>query len=385
MRSDRKLFVALVTLSLLAAIAAALGSSNRRAAADTRRSSLSAAPDGVRGLAEALRATGREVGTWRRSATALASRSWPDTVLLAWLAPTSPLGKSEADHLLAVVESGGQLLISGEQTSALLACIGFAFRELEDSLTITAAGLSLPLTSVLRPDQPGDDSTITPSCREQLLAVDTLLAHDTLLVAIDARFDGGGRLLVVSDDMWFSNRLMRQTDAGVWTLGFLLRQPYRRIVFEEYHHGIGAGGTLWSIAWRWATTSAWGVTLWQLLLVGLLALGAAAVRFGPPIPRPLPSRRSTLEHVDALAEVLRAARGHQLATRLIVSGLGRRLAIAGRPETSTVLSRLDSSAVTVRGRAAVARLKELVARSEGEAGVLSAATACDTLWKELHR
>ena len=132
--------------------------------------------------------------------------------------------------------------------------------------------------------------------------------------------------------------------------------------------------------------SPWGWGILQLAAVGVLALLAAGVRFGPIRAGVERRRRSPLEHVRALATVLAAARGHDGAVGLIVQGLRRRLSRAGRASHGDIGPWLEGLAPAVRsprGRAALDTLTAITRRSASAEDVRHAADAVETLWEEL--
>jgi hypothetical protein len=93
-----------------------------------------------------------------------------------------------------------------------------------------------------------------------------------------------------------------------------------------------------------------------------------------------------MEHVRALATALAAARGHDVAVRLMIQGLRRRLSRTGRPapaDLDTWLERLGPSVRTARGREALESLTAMTRRPPDADSVLVAANAVETLWEEL--
>jgi hypothetical protein len=125
--------------------------------------------------------------------------------------------------------------------------------------------------------------------------------------------------------------------------------------------------------------------------VGLLALAAASIRFGPVRPAPERRRRSSLEHVRALATVLTAARGHDLAIELMVQGLRRRLSRhphagpeAGlRADPRPWLRDLARRTRSARVRETVESLSRMTAGPQGNLAVLQAANAVEDVWEDL--
>jgi hypothetical protein len=215
---------------------------------------------------------------------------------------------------------------------------------------------------------------------------------DTLLrtvagrpVAVALTLAGGRRVTLVADDRLLSNRLLRETGAGPFALGLVVPR-YDRVVVDEYHHGFDASASLAGAAASWTFHSPVGWAVLQLFVVGVLALLAAGVRFGPVRPGLTRRRRSSLEHVRALASALAAARGHDTAVGLMVQGLRRRLAGAGHRPTGDQAEWLRGLAPALRtppGRQALDTLAAITGRSATPADVLAAAASVETLWEEL--
>jgi hypothetical protein len=218
------------------------------------------------------------------------------------------------------------------------------------------------------------------------LTVDTLLRTvGGQPVVVRATFDDARTVTLVADDRLFANRALRETAAGPFALGLIVPR-YRRVVVDEYHHGFDASRSLSGATWDWTLRTPWGWAMLQLAAVGVLALLAAGVRFGPIRTGIERRRRSPLEHVRALATALAAARGHDVAVGLIVQGLRRRLSRAGRPGRAGLhawLTELDGAVTTPRGREALATLRQVTDRPASADDVLHAADAVETLWQEL--
>jgi hypothetical protein len=216
--------------------------------------------------------------------------------------------------------------------------------------------------------------------------VDTLLETnrgDPVVVRIT--YPDRRTVTLVAEDRLFHNRAMRESAAGPFVLG-LVSPRYWRVVVDEYHHGYDAGGSLWGAAVDWSLRSPWGWTVWQLAAVGLIALLASGIRFGPVRSAIRRRRRSPMEHVRALATALAAAKGHDVAVRLMIQGLRRRLSRGGRAAAADLdgwLESLGPALRTSRGREALDSLTALSRRSPGAESVLVAANAVETLWEEL--
>jgi hypothetical protein len=217
--------------------------------------------------------------------------------------------------------------------------------------------------------------------------VDTLLRTlNDRPVALRLAYPEGRTVTLVADDRLFRNQTLRRTAAGPLMLG-LVTPRYRRLVVDEFDQGFPtSSGSLVGATLEWSVRSPWGWIVWQLVGVGVIALVASGIRFGPARTAIVRRRRSPLEHVRALATALAAARGHETAVRLMVQGLRRRLSRAGQAGPADVdrwLAGLATSLRTERGRQALAMLTAVHRRPPSNAGVLEAANAVETLWDEL--
>src|SRR5439155_1580127 len=102
-----------------------------------------------------------------------------------------------------------------------------------------------------------------------------------LAVALRLRFASGGEAILLADQQYLTNRILKDTDAGVAVLPWFLDGRTRQVVVDEYHLGFGAGGTLPGASWAWLRHHPPGWAILQLLGVALVALAVSAVRFGP--------------------------------------------------------------------------------------------------------
>ena len=386
-------------LVLALAIAAGLAGLGRAGLTDvdTRRSTFLAGPAGARAYGDALSRLGVRVERWRRPLAMLGSAPGPGGVL-AVLGPSLRLDAREG---VALAARSDDLLLAGSGALAAIQCLGWDVRpRFRDSLRIVppegAGSRPFPRARavLVRRESPvavdssgGADAAPVRCVAPPATATDTLLRTTAgQPVAVRTVLRGGRVLTLVADDHLFENRALRETGAGPFVLGLVV-QRYRRLLVDEYHHGFDASRTLAGAAIAWTLRSPWGWGVLQLAAVGVLALLAAGVRFGPVRPGIPRRRRSPLEHVRALATALAAARGHDVAVGLLVQGLRRRLAPAGalppRGEASAWLEGLAPAVRTEHGRAALATLTAVVQAPAGPDDVVRAADAVDTLRQEL--
>ena len=397
MRQGTELAIGAVVVVVLGVAAAALGGRRARVGdTDPRRSTYLIGPSGASGYAEALGRLGVRVERYRRPIASFDSAALRSGGVLSFLGSTAPLTPAEG---AAIAKLPADLLLAGPATAAAMRCLGYDVARGSGRIPVSrpAASDSLPMPSVAWLLRRRSSPTVVDSsdfsdgrtiwCMASLpLQVDTLLSAGGQPVVV--RFTTRGRRVVtlVSDDRLFSNRVMRESAAGPLALGLVVTR-YPRIIIDEYHHGFDASGSLAGAAFDWSLRSPWGWAVWQLVAVGVIALIAAGVRFGPAQRIIERRRRSPLEHVRALATALAAARGHDVAVRLIVQGLRRRLGQVGRAEKvgapTAWLESIAPGVRTVRGQAALTRLAAIATRPAAADEVLEAADDVETLWEEL--
>lgn len=395
MRPRTEVALGFAALALLALIVVALGSRrSRQDDEDPRRSTYLAGPRGARGFAEALTRLGvRVVRERARTATVVRTPPTPGR-LLAVLDPTYPLDDADAERLADYRADGGELLLAGRGAAVAMRCFGYSVRQRADSSLarvpgVTTAGGAVEIGPVLahgRPREPEPGELMLHRCALTLPAtVDTLLrTDDGRAVAVALDFHDGGRALLVSDGRLFTNRALRETAAGELVLG-LVAGHYGEVAFDEYHHGFGPEGSLRRAVLDWSAGSPWGWALWQIVAVALLALAVSGIAFGPRRSIISRRRRSPLEHVRALATALAASRGHDVAVRLLVQGLRRRLAPgrALRADPANWLATIAPHLRSERARTEAGALTRLISGPPSAEGVLQAANIVEDLWQEL--
>ncbi len=398
MQPRTEALIGLAAVLLLGSAAAVLGSRGVvQESADLRPSTFLAGPQGSRALLEATRALGVEIRRFRQRPKEL-SRLVDSSKrqLLVILDPSTPLSPPDQALLLKFGQSA-DLLLAGRHDDDLMRCFGYKVEwKLLDSTAVLGLGVPAPrLNAYLLQtheasytDSSRSMDALRSSCTvPKFRSVTPLLATARGLVAIRLeREDTPHSVILVADPALFRNRVMRDTDAGLFALG-LIDGHYDRVIFEEYHHGFGASGSLANATIAWSLTSPWGWAVWQLAAVGLLALLFGAVRFGPAIPAILRTRRSPLEHVRALATALSAAKGHDEAIGAMVRGLRRRLAppaLRTRGDWHAWLAQLDHRAASTGEREALARLNQLTKPGQPPSSVLQAANAVEDVWQNIH-
>lgn len=398
MRPRTELGVSAGVLLVLGLIVVAVGSRPDRDTEESRRSTYITGPGGASAFAEAAARLGVAVERYRRPTATLAAPDSVPRAVIAVIGPEMPLTPADARHLLQLPND---LLLVGPGAEAAIRCLGYRVfqRPWRDSIRTRspegAEDLPAPRVAavlVAHAAREVTDSGAAFDGRRVQCEVPQPAGADTLLetlrerpVVVRLSYPGGRTVTLVSDDGLFRNRALRRTLAGAFVLG-LVADRYGRMIVDEYHQGYVAAGSLGAAALVWSTRSPWGWMVWQLITVGLVALVASGVRFGPVRSAIERRRRSPMEHVRALATTLAAARGHDVAVRLMVQGLRRRLARGGRPAATDLDAWLEGLAPSVRserGREALERLTTTLRTPPDAASVLAAGNAVETLWEEL--
>lgn len=385
---------------------------------DFRTSSLSSGSRGAKGVYEVLARLGRPVTRRRTPLFDLADDSLRRPALLLVLDPPLALAPAELAQVVRFLRRGGDVVASGDG-GGLARCAGWrvrpAVRRLAaESVAVVAPGSSVRLPRVawaLEPLPPADlpkrmrgheEYEVTGCGGLTAQRRDTLVrlapdGHRPGLVdgrpaALRLGYAGGGRLTLFADPGYFENRVWRDTDVAYFLVPLLVPRRPGHVVWDEYHQGEGERGSLSRAVLGWLGRSPAGWAILQLIAVAGVALLVAAARFGPPRSLLERRRRSSLEHVEALAAGLEGAAGTDTAVHLVVTGLRRRLSRAGHLAAGDIgqwLAALEPAVASPRGRAALRRLQSVLHQpgggDRGDRGerVLAAAHAVEDVWEEL--
>lgn len=374
---------------------------------DTRHSIRLVGPSGAKGLADVLEALDVPVEARQRAWFGLDAdtASLPSTALPVLLDVENvlPLTPTEARGLQTFVARGGDMFVAGR--GGVERCFGVVVVDI-DAADPTPSMLTVPGgRQVRRPDamlrflweDPDRARRDVDRLRREdecgmlrPLRVDTLLTVDAgRPAAWRLAFAGSGTVTMLSDAQLVSNQDLKETDAGLVIVPWLLESRPSSVVFDEYHQGFGRRTSIFTAAWRWMQHSPAGWTMIQLVVAGLLGLLAMTVRFGPAQRVVARTRRSPMEHLDALAVGLERAGATDTATELVVKGLRRRLS----PRDGVVrrqdgdidqwLAALELGARSTQTHKAVERLRQTLHHGGGDERVQSAASAVEDVWEAL--
>lgn len=399
-----------VTVALVVVVALAAALSQRAAdptLREVRRSTRLTTRLGAKALRQTLEGLGVPVTERRESFfRGAGDPTLSDTgVLVMLLDPLVPPTGVERQRLQQFVERGGHLFLAA--STGVERCFGWSARRLgtggdqePDSLDVRGPpyAVRLPATRmILAPPRPPDRRALPPPTESDCMphhapVADTLLATITgRPVAVRLAYPSGGTVLLLADSRFVTNRELKNTDAGVLVISWIVARHPARVVVDEYHQGFGESDSILMAAWRWVVGDPAGWMLLAWIAAGLVALTVVAMRFGPARHVVERRRRSPLEHLEAVAVGLERAGAADTAVRLLLAGLWRRLSRAAgrgaRPASRLSgagrwLHSLELAARTPEAREQVHRLAMLMDRS-GEERVLQAAQAVEDVWTSL--
>ncbi|HET7600499.1 MAG TPA: DUF4350 domain-containing protein, partial [Gemmatimonadales bacterium] len=293
MRPRAELALGIGAFVVAAVAVGALGlRSGAASAIDFRRSTYLTGPAGARGLAEALERLGVRVERLRRNPAWLPVDSLRGRdVLLAVIGPSDGLARGEGIALAVRGGAAVDLLLAGSGAASAMSCFGWRVRPRLRGVRVRApdgaGGGRLAVTALLAPargavlrDSAAAESGEVLACEvPRAERAETLLASaEGAPAAVRLTLPDRRRVTLVADDGVFSNRAMRETDAGPFALS-LVAGRYHRLVVDEFHHGFRPSGSLAGAVLRWSAATPWGWAIWQLAAVGVLALLASGRRF----------------------------------------------------------------------------------------------------------
>jgi hypothetical protein len=220
-------------------------------------------------------------------------------------APSAAFSQGQIRELVSFVSKGGTLLYalgSPKIDDPVLAALGLrpagtvagpSWREL-----LPLGGGSALLVETGRADalisQGGTSLPLLGPTRSPLAVLQSL---------------GRGRVVVLGAEGPISNRLLRDHGNASFALLALRVRPGSTVLFDEIHHGYTAGDGVGALLF--GTPLGLAAVLAAVVLLAFLI--SSGRRLGRPLPPPeLVSRRSTDDHLDALAE-LYARAGDQRA------------------------------------------------------------------------
>lgn len=145
---------------------------------------------------------------------------------------------------------------------------------------------------------------------------------------------GKGQIVAIANPLIFANGFLESADNIMLAYNLMNLAPESKtVVFDEYHHG--------AITDESIIASGWGRAVAFVLLVGILAIYSRAVRFIPPRATPPVERRSQVEYLRSLAQILRRAKATKSCARIINRDL--KTLHSKNDKIKTLISELEKS------------------------------------------
>jgi hypothetical protein len=300
--------------------------------------------------------------------------------------PIVAITPEQADAAMAMVRSGGELILTVDQLSAgaaspLLTRLGAypgatgLFRPTQNGGTTENATVEVPIDPAglvhTVPVQPGVEFDVSAQTVPLLTAADRVVG-----IAIPV---GSGRAYVLGSPYPLSNDGLRRGDSAQLVLSLIDRARGGHVVFDEVHHGeTGSGGATAALAGPVGLAGALAA------LLVLLYLGVSGRRLGRPVPASDPARvPSATEYVSAMGALIeQASQLGGVADRYaeeLKQRAGRATGIDAHLDDESFLAALDAydPARAEVVRAALHRCRELAAARPSEAELVATARQVD--------
>lgn len=314
--------------------------------AGTAFSSYSAGPNGAHAMYDVIGRLGFAVS---RNTKSLASP--PDSAsTFVFIQPAQALSTIEQANLLAAVRRGAILLFT-PGGGVLSDSLGFQIVVPSDGFytlsrtTVTGGNppepdiqdprvafqTVTPISMALKPTSKSDNqSFLWLNSRADSGSAPNDSALQPALVL--GRHFGRGYAIGVAPSTILSNRFVRDPRTAIAVVRALqyantataLQPRSNRVVFDEYHHGFGTHANVAAAVQNALTDTPLGRATIEIIAAALVLILAFAVRPIAPVSAPLLSRRSPLEHVEALAHAYLQVDARVLGTNRLIHGLRRR-------------------------------------------------------------
>lgn len=123
----------------------------------------------------------------------------------------------------------------------------------------------------------------------------------TLAAAIP---QGRGEIVVVSDSTLLCNAALGRGDNSVWAVGLLTDGGTRRVLVDEFYHGLSVRGNAWWLLGQ----PQYALPAAAVVLLLVVATWRAGQLAGPPLEPQEPARRTIGEYLDAMSRFQRQGR-----------------------------------------------------------------------------
>jgi hypothetical protein len=308
---------------------------------------------------------------------------------LAIISPADPLTPAEADWLWSWVQEGGRLFYVPTMSGSdhFIECMGLDLVRRFDPLESRKGMATLAESEALDRLPPETREILDGSPRtidgfnasfafedSRADASEVLYTTDRSRGAVAFLRAGEGRIALFSHPAPITNGRLRESGAAVLAVRAIADLSRDQTIwFDEFHHGFDERGSIAQGLSRFLTGTKAGWSVLQLGALGMLAILFAGIRLGSPVPPAPPSRRSSLEHVRALASAYLAAGTRNRAADLILEGLRLRVGARSQDDLNARLASLAAHDQRI------AEALELVTRFREQKDLVPLSAAVDRL------
>lgn len=274
-------------------------------------STYNAGSAGYKALYLWLREIGVPVQRWERPLTELTR----EAEVLLLMSPRLGPGPEELNALGTWVRGGGTLVLVSSPGNAFENHFGFKMKRGSpdqkkgndrEPLSFQPGPYIRGQRNIMSKTHPGIDS------EKPEAIVHSRDAFGNLIVVLE---EGKGRVIMVAEASLFSNLHLREGDHARLSLDLLLSHLGEgQLLIDEYHHGYGRVSSVAAYVFQ----SEAFAPLLQVLFLVLVLWAAAGRRFGPARPLPREAERSSMEYVQAMAQLFQRVKARRLALESVL-------------------------------------------------------------------
>ena len=298
-------------------------------ALDQRRSSLRTTPDGVGAWARSLEQLSVPVRQRYRSFTDEPPSGAGLVILEPVLAPTA----AEVHAALQWVREGGTLVYSPSRGGLMMDSVGIELTSWADETRVVGSA-----RDSLLPHRWTGEGLAGPTNSAWALTADSVRERTWVPLSMNDEAglptlawlpEGEGGLLVLADAEELANRTLDSSVSAIAATRAVVDRMAAgdTLFFSEYHQALDGRRGVFRETYALAKSSSLGRATLHAAVAAAFLLLLAGRRFGSPLPVPEGERRSTLEHVEALARIYKAARSHGAVARRLIRGAARRMGL----------------------------------------------------------
>ena len=311
--------------------------------ATANRSTFNSGTTGTQALFLLLTETGRTTMRWQQPTADLVHNSRYSDAVLVIIDPRKAVSEDESRELIDWVRTGGRLVLIDRDPAHQFMAVSSSWSVINAESTLlnwnadpaNVAEMTKDIPAAL-PVMPSElaygVNGVQPSRFSSSFSAAFIESEvDDAIPPPVVHYAGGGKNVVlrqqidggsitfIADPFIASNTGLKLADNVQLMLNLFPNDS--TIIFDEFHHGYGSGGS--HLVQFFNGTPVIAIFL-QLCLVALVFFVSRSVRFARAVPAAEPDRRSKLEYVAAMAELQQRTKAYDLAVEMIYKEFRRR-------------------------------------------------------------